>query len=104
MIRLVVVLICLICSGCAYRVATTQYGQGFLASPLDQGRYQVRYSGKGLESQRALEKLLRRGVLELCGNEHFRIDDLSLGTEDVMHRSDSHYRFVDAVATCSQEP
>ena len=74
------------------------------STPTGNDRYEVRYSGKALESRTALEKLLRKGVISLCGHETFGLSDVGVATETVMHRWKPEYRYVAAVADCSPQP
>ena len=104
MVRSTLVMACLLSCGCAYKVAKLQYDEGFSSTPIGNDRYEVRYSGKALESRTALEKLLRKGVISLCGHETFGLSDVGVATETVMHRWKPEYRYVAAVADCSPQP
>jgi hypothetical protein len=91
-------------AGCSYKVAKGEYEQGFSASALEGRGYFVRYNGKSMESERSLEKLLRRGVTELCGGAGFSLADVTFEIEEVMHRWKPRYRTVTAVASCGRQP
>ena len=90
--------------GCSYRVAKGQYEQGFSADSMEGGNYFVRYNGKSMEPEWSLEKLLRRGVADVCGGDSFQLADVKFEIEEVMHRWEPRYRTVTAVAACGRQP
>ena len=100
--RFVLLFIAVAASGCSFKVAKGSYDQGFSSSQAAEGHHRVRYNGKGMEPQWALERLLRKGVAELCGNDSFQLSDVSSGTEDVMHRWEPEYRYVVSTSTISR--
>ena len=89
--------------GCSYRMAKGEFNRGFSYSMELDGRYSVRYSGKSMGSSKELERLLRKGVTDLCGTDDFSLVELRVGTEDVMERWESPYRFVEGTAVCSRQ-
>lgn len=52
----------------------------------------------------ALERLLRKGVANVCSGDGFQIADIKYEIMEVMERWKSPYRTITAVASCGRQP
>lgn len=102
LLRTAILLSAVLATGCSYRVAKGQYDQGFSAIAREDGRYLVRYNGKSMEPEWALEKLLRKGVADLCAGDNFRLAEIRYEAMEVMHRWKPLYRTATAIASCGR--
>ncbi len=103
-LRIAILLSTVLVAGCSYRIAKGQYDQGFSAIDREDGSYLVRYNGKSMEPEWALEKLLRQGVEDLCAADRFRLSEIRYEEMEVMERWEPLYRTVTAVAYCGRQP
>ena len=104
LLRATIVILSFATAACSYKIAKGQYEQGFSADARESGEYFVRYNGKSMESERSLEKLLRKGVADVCGGQNFQLAEMAFEIEEVMHRWKPRYRTITAVATCGRQP
>ena len=104
LLRIAIALSTVLAAGCSYKVAKGQFEQGFSSIARDDRSYLVRYNGKSMESERALERLLRKGVADVCAGDDFQLAEIKYETMEVMERWKSPYRTVSAVAFCGRQP
>lgn len=104
LLRIAIVLSTALAAGCSYRVAKGQYEQGFSAIAREDSSYVVRYNGESMEPEWALERLLRKGVADVCADDNFQLAEIKYETMEVMERWKSPYRTITAIASCGRQP